>query len=428
MMSNYRGLDVLRGIGIWGVLVLHTAFYYYDGIFDLDFDNPPLIITLIGLFLMFAGMFAMISGFVHNYQTQRRASGENGDRKKLLLRALIAGLFILAVAYAYFLITGPGIVDFDNSRFDNSVLVELIRNGRFIAPSLARTLYVDSLVMIGTNIILLGIFNFILAGRRNEHSGSGAAIYYIGALIVLAISLLRIPLYDQYLSARENGNKALVLLLNRLVNKNNPILPYFAFTLLGAWMSAFLGGTPDRPGMLKRLSGASGIAFFVAGTAMYIFLPDTMLERSIDMKWYSIMLAQIGLFTLLILLVLTVFDFGRKSAVGGTGTGTGFLTRFFYRFGVAGLSIFFIEQLFSQSLLKILKTISGNLYAGLGFSLLMGLLVATFWGFVLMLWEKAGYAGGLEYLYVKLMGKFGGSTKGRKLTSPIAPASEGEAK
>ncbi len=63
--KNILGLDVLRGIGIFTVIFLHSAFYYYDDIFQLDFNEPPLIITLIGLLLMFAGLFAMISGLVH---------------------------------------------------------------------------------------------------------------------------------------------------------------------------------------------------------------------------------------------------------------------------------------------------------------------------------------------------------------------------
>ena len=51
MKKHYRGIDVLRGLGIFSVLSLHTAFYYYDGIYDLDLSNPPLIITLIGAVL-----------------------------------------------------------------------------------------------------------------------------------------------------------------------------------------------------------------------------------------------------------------------------------------------------------------------------------------------------------------------------------------
>jgi peptidoglycan/LPS O-acetylase OafA/YrhL len=72
MKKNFIGLDVLRGLGIFVLLVMHTAFYYFNGLFELDLDNPPLIVTLIGLMLMFAGVFAMISGLVHTYQHFRK--------------------------------------------------------------------------------------------------------------------------------------------------------------------------------------------------------------------------------------------------------------------------------------------------------------------------------------------------------------------
>lgn len=72
MRKNWEGLDVLRGIGIFVLLVMHSAFYYFDGLYDLDLNNPPLIVTLIGLMLMFAGVFAMISGLVHTHQFLRK--------------------------------------------------------------------------------------------------------------------------------------------------------------------------------------------------------------------------------------------------------------------------------------------------------------------------------------------------------------------
>jgi len=70
MKKHYAGLDMLRGLGIFILLWMHTAFYYFDGLYDLDFNNPPPIVTLIGLMLMFAGIFAMLSGTAHTIQFQ----------------------------------------------------------------------------------------------------------------------------------------------------------------------------------------------------------------------------------------------------------------------------------------------------------------------------------------------------------------------
>ena len=79
MEKNWRGLDFLRGIGIFFLLVMHSAFYYFSGLWDLDLDNPPLIITVIGFLLMFAGLFAMISGAVPAWrQVSPTTSGSQG--------------------------------------------------------------------------------------------------------------------------------------------------------------------------------------------------------------------------------------------------------------------------------------------------------------------------------------------------------------
>ena len=51
LKNHYRSIDFLRGLGVFFVLVLHTSFYYYADIYDVDIANPSLIITLIGFFI-----------------------------------------------------------------------------------------------------------------------------------------------------------------------------------------------------------------------------------------------------------------------------------------------------------------------------------------------------------------------------------------
>ena len=125
---------------------------------------------------------------------------------------------------------------FDIRSMDQSVLVELINIGKLIFPSLERFLYVDSLVMIGSNIILLCLISFV--GLKYFRSDNKRFYYfYISATPILLISISRIPLYDTYLTARDDGNYFLVILLNWFVNKNNPVLPFLAFGLFGSWLS-----------------------------------------------------------------------------------------------------------------------------------------------------------------------------------------------
>ncbi|MDC0558954.1 hypothetical protein OAO42_00930 [Candidatus Izimaplasma bacterium] len=406
MKKNFIGIDVLRGIGIFSVVTLHTSFYYFDGIYDLDLSDPPLIITLIGFVLMFAGMFAMISGFVHTLQTYRKVKEKGFTLKATLKYSFFAGLYVLLIAYLYFLFTGPGIILFDTRSMDQSVFVELIKNGKLIFPSVERFLYVDSLVMIGSNIILLGVISFI--GLKFIKSDSKRGYYfYICAVMILLISIFRIPLYDTYLTARDDGNYFLVVILNWFVNKNNPILPFLAFALFGAWLSTLI--MEDNKKKTRNLVIPSSIIFIIIGLTIYITAEETMLDRRIDYTWYGIMVFQIGLFKLMILGFLKMYDFRKKERK------MNIVSRFLYRFGIAGLTVFFIEQIFSSIFKEILILFNKDLFLDIPISIAIGILLALMWGFLLKLWSKHNYKYGIEYFYVKFMSKFGGSEKQSKL-------------
>jgi uncharacterized membrane protein len=408
MKKRYEGLDVLRGLGIFFVVALHSAFYYFGGLYDLDLNNPPPIVTIIGLLLMFAGMFAIISGISHFIQFMRRID-KNANTWQILKQFLIRGVIILIIAYAYFIFTGPGIVDMAARSMDNSILVNIIQQGVFEGASFQRIFYVDSLVMLGSNIILLGIFTVLLYRvTKSVQSIWFCRAYFIGGLAVTALSLVRIPLFEIFTKASTDGNYLVFFLLNWLVAKNNPVLPYFAFGLFGMWIGAMLNLQPWKSILRNVLS--IGLVFLVAGVVLYIKLPDTMLQRGIDMKWYSIMLAQLGLFMLLVLGALKIFDFRKV-----TREKLSPVTKFIKRFGVAGLTVFFSESILSACVYRLIKLFIPDLSLDLNQAIIYGLSLALCWGVFLIFWEKSGYKYGLEYMYGKIVSAKGESTKLQKL-------------
>ena len=403
MKKNLLGLDVLRGLGIFVLLVMHTAFYYFSGLFELDLNNPPLIVTLIGLMLMFAGVFAMISGLVHTYQHYRKIDEQHISFSTALKHNLKSGLFVLIIAYLYFIFTGPGLTHMSEQFMSNSIFVEFLSSGKIINTTLERVLYVDSLVMIGLNILLLGIL-FRLHTRFFKKITPN--FYLIAALLFFVFSLIRIPLYEVYLNALDSENWVVVLSLNFLVNKNNPVFPYLSFALFGAWIATLLR-TVSFKQLVKQVLPL-GLFLFIAGVALYILLPDTMLQRSIDPVWFALMMAQNGLFMLLILLALKIYDFGKTKELN-------ILSRFLKRFGVAGLSIFFIESMVSAAVYSLIRLVYPSVSLDIPGSLLFGFTLAVIWGFLLILWEKHGYKYGVEYFYTQYLKATGGSHKASKL-------------
>lgn len=397
--KHYDSLDFLRGLGIFFVLILHTSFYYYQDIYDIDMDNPSLIITLIGFLLMFAGLFAIVSGISHtvsfiNYQSE--------NPKRRLRYMMFQGLLVLVVAYLYFNITGPGIIHFDTRSMDESLLVSLINQGKFQPLTLDRVLYIDSLVMIGLNIILLAL---ILYGIRKQFNNPKIVpIVLIGATLFMALSYVRIPLYEVYLKARDSQNVIITLLLNWFVNKNNPLLPFFAFGLFGMWIGLLLKHYSIKS-IIKWVLPVS-LAYLTAGIVGYILTPETMLERAIDPTWYFIMVMQIGLFLLMVLGALLFFDQKTKR--------TCFITTFIKRFGVAGLTPFFFEQIVSALIFLIIQAIY-PIHFNMLITLIYGISLAILWGLWLKLWEKNGYRYGLEWIMGKILSRVSPSSKLEKL-------------
>lgn len=402
MHNEFRGLDVLRGLGLFVLVTMHTAFYHFSGLYDLDLDNPPLIVTLIGFLLMFAGMFAMISGLVHTFQNERKLNEHQLTPKKVFryVLAYFAGMMI--IAYAYFLFTGPGIVNMALRSMDESVIVHWINTGTWIVPSLDRILYIDSLVMIAMNVLLVG--GMVVAFRKIDSARIKANLSLIGGVVFFAVSLIRIPLYNVYLEARDAFNWSVILALNWIVNKNNPILPYLAFALFGMWMAYLL---IDRDRKFNLKTSVVGSVLFVAGITAYIVLPETMLQRQIDPVWFAIMMAQIGLFVLMIAGFLRFHDFHGRTP--------GRISRFFSRFSKGGLTVFFVESVVSAAFMAILRGFGLTINLDIPMALTYGFMLALGWGCLLILWEKAHYRYGIEYFLSRWLAHLAPSSKKAKL-------------
>ena len=385
MTKKINSFDFLRGLGVFFVLMLHTAFYFYADIYDVDMENPSLIITLIGFLLMFAGLFAMVSGASYTIQFLRTDTNQQRGKLKHMAKS---GLLLLLVAYLYFLITGPGIIHFETRSMDESLLVSFINQGSFQPLTLERIFYVDSLVMLSLNILLLtGLFRLI---KKHIFNPKMSMYMLLGATLFMVISYIRIPLYNVYLEALDDKNYIAMLLLNFFVAKNNPILPFFAFALFGVWFALLIYHQPKQ--LSKQVLPVVAI-YLVIGILGYILAPETMLERAIDPTWYFIMVIQIGLFLGMMLMAYQLMD--RKTYKGNV------VSRFISRFGVAGLTPFFFEQIVSALLFFIINLLV-TVEFGIPGALLYGLMLALSWGYFLVLWEKKSYRYGLEWAMTRL--------------------------
>jgi hypothetical protein len=406
---RWAAFDVLRGVGIIGVVVLHSSLYHYANLLKIDFADPPPVVTVIGLLLMWAGLFAVVSSAVNAAQTWKRlAAGEAPTR--LLRWTFMSGGVMLSFAYLYFLVLGPAILDRVNGNHDYSMLMNLLVKGTFAWPSLNRALYVDSLVMIAYNLVLVGLVLWALTRARGTSAPGRviAALLGLGSAVVVA-SYARIWLYPIVEAAVARGDLAAALPLAYLANKNNPILPFLGFGCIGAALGVALSAWRDRR-LLWQVFLPFGAAWLVAGIVGYVTLPDTMLERAVDPMWFYIMVAQVGLFVLLAIGTLRFLDFAPSARAAARVR----VLAPVRRFGVAALTVFLLETPLSEIATRPLNALLPGWNGTMGGALAFGFGMAALWGAALWAWERAGWPFPAEALYARLLQALGRPTTKRK--------------
>ena len=403
-MQRLKGLDAIRGLGILCVVFLHSATFHFDGITEVDFDDPPLLITVIGFLLMWAGLFALVSGAAYGYSAALRAQGRDARPWQILSRFWVAGGFALALHYVYFLVIGPKLLDVVHGNHQYALLPGMIATGSLPVVPADRLFYSTALSMVAWNLFLCGPLLELLGRWRALHSGRRAGLLLggLGTVVILA-SVARIPLYPLAVKAVEQGQVARALFWGFLVNKNNPILPYLGFGLYGAWFGIALANESSRRRTLSSFLGL-GTVWLVAGIVGLVVLPDTMLERDVDLTWYFIIVFQLGLFLLLLAGVLLLTDVARVSWVDR-------LLSPLRRVGGVSLSVFMLETVLSQILVRIGDALSPGWRLAIGPCLAFGALNVLLWAGIVLLWSRCGFRFSMEWCTVQIYRLFGQTSR-----------------
>lgn len=397
MSKRVTGLDVLRGTGIMLVVFMHSALFQFGNLGQIDFANPPLVVTLMGFLLMWAGLFAMISMMANTaVSLVRTAEDKNYNTRRALM---ISGLYLLVAGFIYFMFLGPPLLDLEGGRHQYSLVQGLLRG---VSPVLHadRFFYVNALIMLGLNQLLLApVLCWLLRVRRR------AAHYYWllgGTIFVMLLSLLRLPLYPLYQEIYGRGSYLVAFFFGLLVNKNNPILPFLAFGLLGMLIALLLFESPVARKNMRRLV-LLGVAIIVISIAGLTMLPDSMLERDIDMFWYLLMCLQLGLFTLLLLAVVRVFDFSAPPRIEKFARAS----RVFSRFGVATLTVFMLETPVGELTAKAWSLFWPGWDQTINVTLLYAGFNVLLWAVFLAIWQRYGFKFSLEWWGARIYGLLG---------------------
>ena len=398
-MRRLRSLDLIRGAGILVVVFLHASLYQYDGLLALDLKNPPPVITVIGFMLMWAGLFAIVSGASHMFTWTDRIGEKSADPGRMRRSLLITGALLLVLNLAYFQLLGPTLLDIPGGRHQYALLNGLIETGRLPGLYWQRFFYNTSISMLGWNCILLGLLAPLLFPRGAARPGlrTPALLAGIGSALVLA-SYVRLPLYPVVEKA-VNGSDLLTAFLGAaLINKNDPLLPYLGFALIGAALGhAFASPMPRKT--VTLWAAAFGVAWLAAGAVGYVLLPDTMLERSVDEMWFTIIVAQVGLFALLVALSWRSVDARAPAPPRRPGP---------WRLcGSASLTIFIWETPVRSLYARLWDVIFPGWSARIPVVLLFALTMVLIWLAAISLWKRARFVGSMEWLVGRIYAVLG---------------------
>lgn len=401
--ARLRALDLLRGVGITAMVLMHTATFHYAGITHIDFEDPPLVILLIGFLLTWAGMFAVISGTAYAFAAGRRHEAGTIARAGLLRGYVIAAGYLLAWHFAYFVVLGPKLLDLEGGNHLVALLPGLIASGAWPTLAPERWFYATALSMVGWNALFVGIALWLGLGRTRDLQRVSPWLAVAGAL-VMAVSWWRIDLYPRAVAAMEAADPLPALFWGFLVNKNNPLLPYLAFGLLGAWLGLrLLRGVNARALWPVAAVGTLALA---AGVGGLLSLPDTLLEREVDPFWYFLTVAQLGLFLLLVTAALAVWDRRRAApadaTVGGGPRPTPRALTPLCRIGTVSLTVFLLETPVSEAAARLLSGAVPGWNEGIAACLAFGAVNAATWIVVANAWARVDYRYSVEWATVRL--------------------------
>jgi uncharacterized membrane protein len=403
-MRRLKSLDLIRGAGILVVVVLHASLYQYDGLLDIDFQHPPAVVTTIGFLLMMAGVFAIVSGSSHLFRWTDGISTETTVPREMRRSLLLTGVILIVLNFVYFQALGPTLLDIPDGHHQYSFLNGLIETGHLPAFSWERLFYNTSLSMVGWNCILMGLLAPTLfpSGKVRPGLRTPALLAGIGTVLVLA-SWIRIFAYPAVDKAVRQPELLVAFLGSALFNKNDPLLPYLGFALIGCAMGhAFAQSISHRK--LQLAGGLFSLVWIAAGSIGYILLPDTMLERSVDEMWFAIIVMQVGLFSILVLVVWSLFDANGASAARGARAATvGPLTLC----GRSSLTVFIWETPVRSLYAMLWDAVFPGWSGDLPVVILFGLTMAAIWVLVVLLWRRARFIGSMEWVIGRLYAALG---------------------
>jgi hypothetical protein len=409
-------LDIVRGLAILGMVFLHNGAFHFAKV-EEALKSPPPWLMAFGFLLLWAGLFGVVSGAA-NATTALRRLGREAEQKNgpwRYPRSLVSGalqtfaiLFVLH--WVWTIVVGNSAVtrDLNDPTLRVTLIPGLMYYGSFPRIHPESWVFASALWMIASNVLLVALTFRWIYRRRPPREGDGLtrSLLLIGALVLLATPLLRTLLFPLMtaLVARGGASIAAAVPLALLINDPNPLFPFFAYGLLGAVVGAALvRNEPRRP--LYILMGRCGLVLVALGAAGVAASGGVVLAGREEiwgqsaLYFSSLAYLLLGVFAWLLIGLLAAFD---PPAGSGCVPWRPSWLPALLRFGRLSLTVFMLEGILGMALRIGLDALVPGWNDVLWPVLLFALGNLLVWHGILVLWERAGYRGSLEWWMAKI--------------------------
>lgn len=409
-------LDIVRGLAILGMVFLHNGAFHFARV-EEALKSPPPWLMAFGFLLLWAGLFGVVSGAA-NATTALRRLGREAARKdgpwryprSLLFGALQTFAILFVLHWVWTLVVGNSAVtrDLNDPTLRVTLIPGLMYYGSFPRIHPESWVFASALWMIASNVLLVALTFRWIYRRRPPREGDGLtrSLLWIGALVLLATPLLRTLLFPLMtaLVARGGASIAAAVPLALLINDPNPVFPFFAYGLLGAIVGAALvRNEPRRPlyilmarcGLVLVALGAAGLA---ASGGVVLAGREEIWGQS-ALYFTSLAYLLLGVFAWLLIGLLAAFD---PPAGSGRAPWRPAWLPALLRFGRLSLTVFMLEGILGMALRIGLDALNPGWNDLLWRVLLFAVGNLLVWHGILVLWERAGYRGSLEWWMAKI--------------------------
>ncbi|NHJ38946.1 MAG: hypothetical protein FK731_02855 [Asgard group archaeon] len=427
-------LDILRGIAIFGVTLVHISYKMYDSGFLFERlqsgEGFPfyvwILIVILGYFGTWHGFFLFISAIVNSYTFTNKAF-RNIDLKKLLLKNTIGGLIVVAMGY---LVEGFGYFGY----FGHA-----LRTGEWNTFSAFRgeNFWIQTLQIIGLCLVINGFIQYLLYRDKGYEKTKRNLLIYTGLTVFI---LVITPILNHFIANADfwtevtgrswpdiyfvSANRSAgVWFLNILAGPKSPLFPYLTSAFIGAMIGIFLGSPKPKQKTLTWFS-LGGVGLFIIGgiLVMVSFITnfkidpripfiDTTLPFSIieEPPAVSTYLVRLGGQICLIMLLLRIVEFRGK----GDKYANKLIYKYFRRWSSLSLTLYSLQilEILPRALLKVFFYDTGittmnfmqeQSVDSIWWIILIIAFVLLFYELVIYILYNTKFVGSLEWLFVKI--------------------------